>query len=111
MITLLKKRLEGIKKIWVEELSRALWATRTSPQWSTNETPFSLVYRNEVVIPTKIIVPTIRLALIEDRNATWRAFKLTLIKEKKDEALRRIIVQKQRVEDYYNKAVRFKVFP
>ena len=40
----LKKRLDGAKGRWAEELSNMLWAYRTTPRRSTGETPFSLMY-------------------------------------------------------------------
>ena len=38
----LKKRLEGAKGKWAEELPNVLWANRTTPKRSTGETPFSM---------------------------------------------------------------------
>lgn len=58
----------------------------------------------------EIQVPTMRLVITEYQNTLNRAFDLVLEKEKSDEALRRKIVQKKSVEDYYNKFVRFKSF-
>ena len=54
IVNRLKKRLEGTKGMWDEELLNVLWAYRTTPRRSTGETPFSLTYRGEVVIPTEI---------------------------------------------------------
>ena len=50
----LKRRLEGAKGNWVEELPNVLWAYRTTPQRSTGETPFSLTYRAEAMIPAEV---------------------------------------------------------
>ena len=50
----LKKRLDGAKGRWAEELPNVLWAYRTTPRRSTGETPFSLTYGVEVVIPTEV---------------------------------------------------------
>ena len=46
----LKKRLDGAKRKWVEDLLNVLWAYRTTPRRSTGETPFSLTYGAEAVI-------------------------------------------------------------
>ena len=40
----LRKRLDTAKRRWPEELVEVLWAYRCTPQSSTNESPFSLVY-------------------------------------------------------------------
>ena len=50
----LKRRLEGTKGRWGEELPNVLWAYRTTPRRSTGETPFSLTYEAEVVIPAEV---------------------------------------------------------
>ena len=50
----LKKRLEGVKGNWAKELPSVLWAYQTTPRRSTSETPFSMMYGVEAVIPVKI---------------------------------------------------------
>jgi len=50
----LKKRLDGAKDKWAEELPSVLWAYRTTPRRSTGETLFSLTYGAEAVIPAEI---------------------------------------------------------
>ena len=49
----LKRRLESAKGNWAEELPNFLWAYRTT-QRSTGETPFSLTYEAEAVIPAEV---------------------------------------------------------
>ena len=46
----LEKRLDDAKGRWVEELPHVLWTYRT-PRKSTGETPFSMTYGAEAVIP------------------------------------------------------------
>ena len=48
----LKRRLDGAKGRWAEELPNVLQAYRTTPRRSTEETPFSLTYGAKAVIPT-----------------------------------------------------------
>ena len=50
----LKKRLDGAKGRWAEELPNVLWAYCTTPRRSTGETPFSLTYGAEAVILTEV---------------------------------------------------------
>ena len=47
----LKKRLDDAKGKWVEELPHVLWMYKTTPRRSTGETPFSMTYGAEAVIP------------------------------------------------------------
>nr|XP_023899446.1 uncharacterized protein LOC112011304 [Quercus suber] len=58
----LKKRLEGTKGNWAEELPKVLWAYRTTPRRSTGETPFSLTYGAEAVIPAEVNLCSARVA-------------------------------------------------
>ena len=50
----LKKRLNGAKGRWAKELPNVFWAYRTTPRRSIGETPFSLAYRAEVLIPVEV---------------------------------------------------------
>ena len=56
----LKKRLDDAKGKWVEELPHVLWTYQTTPRRSIEETPFSMIYVAEVVIPLEIGFPTLR---------------------------------------------------
>lgn len=50
----LKKRLEGAKGNWVEELPNVLWAYQTTLRRSTGETPFSMTYGTEAIILVEV---------------------------------------------------------
>ncbi|XP_072071610.1 uncharacterized protein [Arachis hypogaea] len=65
----LKKRLEGKKGSWADELASVLWSYRTSLQSSTGETPFRLTYGVDAVIPVEIGEPSPRLLLGEGNEA------------------------------------------
>nr|GEY74047.1 reverse transcriptase domain-containing protein [Tanacetum cinerariifolium] len=61
----IKARLgEGIKN-WVEELPHVLWAHRTMIKSSHGDTPFSLAYGTEAVIPAEIGMPTYRTVAVD----------------------------------------------
>ncbi|KAL0401760.1 UNVERIFIED_CONTAM: Gag-Pol polyprotein [Sesamum latifolium] len=57
----IKRRLERVGENWVEELTSVLWAYRTTPRGSTGESPFSLVYGTEVIIPAELGIPSHRV--------------------------------------------------
>ena len=57
----LKKMLDNVKGKWVEELPHILWTYRTTPCRSAGETPFSMTYGVEVVIPLKTRFPRLRM--------------------------------------------------
>ena len=56
----LKKILDDAKGRWVEELPHVLWTYRTTPCRSIGETPFSMTYGAETVIPLETGFPTLK---------------------------------------------------
>ena len=64
----LKKRLDDAKAKWVEELPHVLWTYRTTPRRSTGETPFSMTYGAEAVIPLETGFPTLRTSTFSSGN-------------------------------------------
>jgi hypothetical protein len=84
----IKKRLQWAKGRWVEELSSILWAYRTTPRSSIGETPFSLTYKVEAVIPLEIGLPTIHTEYYDPTlNETSLSTELDLAEERRESAL------------------------
>ncbi|GKE38120.1 reverse transcriptase domain-containing protein [Tanacetum coccineum] len=61
----IKARLEARSKNWMEELPHVLWAHRTMIKSSNGDTPFSLTYGTEAIIPAEIGMPTIKTAELD----------------------------------------------
>ncbi|KAL2246834.1 UNVERIFIED_CONTAM: Retrovirus-related Pol polyprotein from transposon [Sesamum indicum] len=90
----LKARLSS-KAEWSDELPGVLWAYRTTPRTSTGETPFSLVYGSEAVIPAEIGEESQRIANFDPgRNGEQRAFDLDILEEKREAARIRMLHHK-----------------
>ena len=53
----------------MDELPEVLWAYRTIARRSTGISPFAITYGMEVIIPTKIGMPTIRIDMHKQENA------------------------------------------
>ena len=84
----LKKRLDDVKGKWVEELSYILWTYRTTPRRSIEETPFSMTYRAEIVIPLEIGFPTLKTSFFTSNNNDGLLGKsLNLIEERRENAM------------------------
>ena len=64
----LKKRLDDAKGRWVEELPHVLWAYWTTPRRSIRETPFSMSYGAEAVIPIETSFLTLRTQSFNPSN-------------------------------------------
>ena len=56
----LKTKLEEHKGLWAEELRKVLWAYKTTSQTSIGETPFSIAYEVETMIPVEVRIPSLR---------------------------------------------------
>ncbi|KAL5539172.1 hypothetical protein UlMin_044785 [Ulmus minor] len=79
----LKKKLEKSKGAWVDKLPLVLWAYRTSFRAATGETPFSLAYGVEAIIPIEISLPTFRVDNFdEENNDVLLALATDLLEEK-----------------------------
>ncbi|XP_076891664.1 uncharacterized protein LOC143543166 [Bidens hawaiensis] len=77
----IKKRLANYKSGWVDQLPHVLWAIRTQRNTSNAETPFSLPYSTEAMIPAEVGVPSPRVTLQNDSEAE-RRLDLMLLEER-----------------------------
>ncbi|GKA64427.1 reverse transcriptase domain-containing protein [Tanacetum coccineum] len=103
----IKARLEARSKNWMEELPHVLWAHRTMIKSSNGDTPFSLMYGTEVVIPAEIGMPTIRTVEVDlVQNIEALEINLDLLEEIREEAAIREAKSKAKMEKYYNAKVR-----
>ena len=76
----LQKRLGKAKGAWVDELKGVLWAYRTTARTATQETPFSMVYSSEAVIPAEIAINTFRIQGYKPSdNHTKRIYDLDVL--------------------------------
>ena len=84
-----------------------LWAYRTTSRVSTKETPFSLVYGAEALIPVEIGALSPRVVpLVEEENSQALREGLDLLDEHRETAAIRLASYQQRVANYYNSRVR-----
>ena len=49
-------------------LPNALWAYRNSPKSATGFSPFSLVYRTEVMSPAKVMTSSLKVMQIQEKE-------------------------------------------
>ena len=84
----LKKRLDAIKGKWVEELSHTFWTYRIIPHRSTRETPFSMTFGVEAVIPLETGFPTMRTgSFTPGSNDGLLEKSLDLIEERRENVM------------------------
>jgi len=99
----LRKRLDSAKGRWPEELVEVLWAYRCTPQSSTNESSFSLVYGANAMIPVEIGEPSLHREVYNPtHNHQNMATHLDLLPELREKAQIRNLAAKQRAARKYN---------
>ncbi|GKE73988.1 reverse transcriptase domain-containing protein, partial [Tanacetum coccineum] len=103
----IKARLGEGNKNWIEELPHVLWAHRTTIKSSQGDTPFSLTYGTEAIIPVEIGMPTYRTAAVDAvHNDEELRLKLDLLEERHERAAIREAKAKLQMTKYYNARVR-----
>ena len=105
----MKKRLDDAKGKWVEELPHVLWTYRTTPRKSTRETPFSLTYGAEAVIPLEIGFPTTRTSSFNPKdNDEQLTRNLDLIEEKREDTIVQLAYYQQKLKQGYDANVKLR---
>lgn len=86
----------------MDELPHVLWTYRTTPRRSTVETPFSMTYSIEAVIPLEVIFSTIRTSQFNiDENARLLLTGLDLVEERKEVATVQMAHYQQKLKQGY----------
>ena len=101
--------LNDAKGRWVKELPHVLWTYRTTPHKSTGETPFSITYGAETVIPLETNFPTIRTSSFNPKDNDEQLTKsLDLIEEKRENAMVQLTHYQQKLKQGYNANVKLR---
>ena len=105
----LKKRLVDAKGKWVEELPHVLWTYRTTPRKSTGETPFSMTYRAETVIPLENGFPTMRSnTFTSNGNDELLKKNLDLVEEHRENAMVQLAYYQHKLKQGYDMNVKLR---
>ncbi|XP_074304069.1 uncharacterized protein LOC141638561 [Silene latifolia] len=100
-------RLEELGEKWADELPLVLWSDRTTPKLATGQTPFSLVYGAEAVIPSEVLVPMHRYGCqTAEQNQVEMASSLDTVDELQEIAYIRMASYKKSVAKTYNKNIK-----
>ena len=72
----------------MKETPSVLWALRTTPSRATGQTPFSLEYGSEAILPTEIEHKSLRVQnYSEEQSNTSRVDDLTRLEELREAAV------------------------
>ena len=111
IVSSLKKRLTQAKGAWADELPAVLWSYRTTPRTPTGETPFSLTYGTEAVIPVEAGLPTARYKMVDEQmNNSELEHELDTIDELRERALIRNAAYQHKAAQHFNKHIRVRTF-
>ena len=109
IVNKLKKRLDDAKEKWVEELPHILWTYRTTPRRSIGETPFSMTYGVEAVIPLETKFPTLRTGSFTlSNNDGLLDNNLDLIEERRENAMVQLAYYQHKLKQGYDDNVRLR---
>ena len=97
-------------KDWSEYLPFALWGYKTTMHTATGQTPFSLVYGCEAVLPIEIEIKSLRVVMEaktpESEWAQKRYDHLVSLDEKRMDALFHTQIYQRRIARAFNKKVK-----
>ncbi|KAI5324480.1 hypothetical protein L3X38_033553 [Prunus dulcis] len=98
------RTLEKRKGKWSKELPNVLWAYRITKRKPIGESPFSLAYGTEAVIPTEIGLPTVRTLVVESNdNEQQLAHSLDMLEEQRETAALQLANYQHQATNYFNK--------
>ena len=93
----------------MEELPHVLWTYRTMPHRSTEETPFSMTYGVEAVIPLETRFPTLRTSSFKPSNNDGLLEKsLDLIEERRKNVMLQLAYHQHKLKQGYDANVKLR---
>ena len=105
----LKKRLDDAKGKWIEELPHVLWTYQTTPRKSIGETPFSMTYGAEAVIPLENGFPTMRTSTFTSNgNDELLKKNLDLVEEQRENAMVQLAYYQHKFKQGYDMNVKLR---
>lgn len=111
LLSILKKKVAKKKGEWAEELPGVLWAYKTSARTPTREFSFTLTYGCEAVAPVKIGLPTYRTTYFSTAQNDKKIEEyLDLVEEEREMTEARMVQEKTKAKQYFNKRVRPRTF-
>ena len=88
-------------------MPHVLWTYRTTPRRSTGETPFSMTYGAEAVIPLETNFPTLRTSTFcPDANNGLLEKSLDLIEERRERAMIQLAYYQHKLKQGYDAKVK-----
>ena len=107
----MKKKLDSLKGKWADNLPEVLWSYRTTARSTTGETPFSLAYGCEAMVPVEIGAGSLRRELFDEQmNKELMRLRLDLIEEHRANSQLKVASYQQRAKRHFNTTVKHRTF-
>eukprot|EP00253_Pinus_taeda_P028337 PITA_28337 len=106
LVNIIKKLLEINKKSWHKRLVNALWADRVSQKKSIGTSPFNLVYGFDIVFPTSLAAPVVKLlqeADSEEDPMQRRLNKMVHLQQTREEIFKNTSKLQEKIKKIYDK--------
>ncbi|XP_064950492.1 uncharacterized protein LOC135604769 [Musa acuminata AAA Group] len=89
----LKRRVSVAQSAWTDELPSVLWSLRTTPKTATGESPYSLTFGTEAVLPLEVAIATLWTRSYDEEvsNEGLRA-SLDMLEERRADAHLKLLV-------------------
>ena len=105
----IKKRLDDAKGKWVEELPHVSWTYRTTPRRLIRETPFSMNYGAEAVIPLETGFPMLKTSSFSpSSNDNLLKRGLDLVKERRENVMVQLAYYQHKLKQGYDAKIKLK---
>ena len=103
--------LEHTTGVWATELLSVLWGLRTTPNRSTNRTPFLMVYGAEVVLPSDLFhnAPQVELYLEAEAEQACKD-DIDLLEEEQEMAFIRSTIYQQYLRRFHARNIKGRAF-
>ena len=93
----------------MEELPHVLWTYRTTPRRSIGETPFSMTYGADVVIPLETGFPTLKTSSFSpSSNDNLLERSLDLIEERRENSMVQLAYYQHKLKQGYDTKVKLR---
>ena len=93
----------------MEELPHVLWKYQTMPRRSTGETPFSMTYGAEAIIPLETGFPTLKISTFSpNSNDNLLERGLDLIEERRENATIQLAYYQHKLKQGYDAKVKLR---
>jgi hypothetical protein len=106
LVNIIKKLLQDNKKSWHNKLVNALWADRLTTKRSIGMSPYQLVYGMDVVFPTSLGVPVMKILqeVQEEPNDIQRRINQTIqLQQSREEVYNKTQVIQENIKKIYDK--------